>query len=416
MDRHGLEEVAVGVARVDHGAQAHVGVGLHHRRPVVLEGGHAQPRHVHHRGGGAIRPLLHRDRHREDVSLLRHRVIHLRAIAAFPLEDAPLVFGVLEDQVLVEDLTLQEVIHLVEDLLLADAAGDEDDARTDGHAIDRHDPAVAGRLRGDQLDGPPQTCVLVKELRQTVGVGTGFRLAVSVARVQVRFLQELLPRERFRLSVEERGSRTGGLSRVDVIDDPGVEGLPVEEDLRLDRRGDVSLGVEAPLQRSRAFFELLRLENGAFRKRDRPAHLLSRDGDAVVELQRVDSEGAEEVDGHRDSAGHRFRLDPHVGVASGREEVADRGPRLLLGQRLARLDRDQPADFFRVDRTVRGVRDRHDGLSVERRRLRRLLAGCPGRRGEQNENRQRSSRDQPAPLLADPVMPQNRCRRLTLIE
>ena len=87
----------------------------------------------------------------------------------------------------------------MEDLLLADAAGDEDDARTDGHAIDRHDPAVAGRLRGDQLDGPPQTCVLVKELRQTVGVGTGFRLAVSVARVQVRFLQELLPRERWRL-------------------------------------------------------------------------------------------------------------------------------------------------------------------------------------------------------------------------
>src|SRR5207237_6707023 len=153
------------------------------------------------------------------------------------------------------------------------AAGDEDDARTDGHAVDRHDPAVSGRLRGDQLDGSSQTRVLVQELRQTFGVGPGLRLAVPVALVQVRFLQELLPRERFRLPVEERRSRTGGLSRVDVVDDAGVESLPVEDDLRLDRRGDVSLGVQAPLQRARSFITHLRLNTGAYRIRICPASL-----------------------------------------------------------------------------------------------------------------------------------------------
>ncbi len=124
------------------------------------------------------------------------------------------------------------------------------------------------------------------------------------------------------------------------------------------------------------------------------------------------------MDGHRDPPFRRLRLDADVGEAPGREEMADRGSRRLLGQRLARLDRDEPRDFVVVDRTIGGVRERDDRPPVERRRLGRLLAGRVARAAEEQDEQKGSNgaRRYGVLPLSSRMTPQNRCRRRTLIE
>ncbi len=361
-----------------------------------------------------LRPFVDRDGDREDVGLLGDRVLDLRPVAPLALKGPPLVLGVLEDQVFVENLALQQVEDLPPHPLLGDAAGLEHDPRPDADPVNGYDAPVIRRLRRDQLDRSPQALLLPEELRHAVRVCPGLRLPVAVAFVEPRALQDLLTGERPRLAVEESRRRACGFPRLDVVNDEGVEGRAVEEDFGLNGRRDVALRVEAALERLRAFLQLIGGEDGALRKRHRPAHLLPGDRYPVVELERVHPEGPEEVHRDGDPAFRSLRLDPDVGEAAGGEEVPDRRAGGLLRQGLAHADGNEPLHLVVVDRPVGGVGERDHRRAEERQRLGRRLRGGASRDREEN-CREHRPRRRSAPVDSLPKI-QNRCRRRTLIE
>ena len=305
--------------------------------------------------------FLHGDRDGGGLGRFLDRVIHLRAVVPLALQVAALILDVLEDQVLVEVLPREQVVHVVADGLRLDADGLENDVRADGDPIHRHDASIVGGLRGDQLHGSLQARGLVQQRGHARGVGPRLRFPVTVARLHLRFLEQIVGAVGRGLAVEERARDAGGGARLDAVEDRHVEGLPVVGDFGIDLRLEIAVFLEAPLDGGRALDEQFGLEGRAFGKGDRAAQLFARQVRAAGEAQRKNAEGAKEVDGDGDAALGGHGLDLDVGEAAGREEVADRRASRGLGQRSAGADLDQPLDVPAVHRSVGGVRDRDDG-------------------------------------------------------